>query len=255
LAQWQPLYYQASTPEETLSVIAHAPLEWGVGEERHYSDLGFMVLGFLVEAVSQRPLDQFLEDEVYGPLGLSHTGFEPATGPFAATSHGNPYEYRMVHDTAFGYRYRGDADAWKGWRTHTLVGEVNDGNAHHALGGVAGHAGLFSTAHDLQVLLQLLLDGGQTSRGRRLLPESTVRQFLTPQFPGQALGWQIPEWSPPGSFAHTGFTGTFVMGNADRGLAVILLTNRQNFGVDQRTRYPDLGPLQREVVEAILGGE
>jgi len=261
LAQWQPLYYTAASPEEAFRVIRDMPLTWGVGEGRHYSDLGFMLLGRVVESVTGLTLDRFVSQEIYGPLRLEHTGFRPVGcdphcpgGPFAATSHGNPYEYRMVHDTAFGYRYGGDPDTWNGWRRYTLVGEVNDGNAFHAFGGVAGHAGLFSTAEDLQVLLDLLLNGG-VSGERQLMAEETVRTFLTPTEFGQALGWQTPDWAPEGSFSHTGFTGTFVMGVPSRGLALILLTNRQNMGVDSDTRYPDLGPLQRGVVEAVTASE
>ncbi|MFO8175113.1 MAG: serine hydrolase [Longimicrobiales bacterium] len=262
LAQWQPLYYQASTAGEALAAVAGMPLHWRVGEERHYSDLGFMVLGYLVAEISGRPLDRFVEEEIYRPLGLARTGFEAPAGPFAATSHGNPFEGRMVHDTAFGYRYEGDAEAWRGWRRYTLVGEVNDGNAFHAHGGVAGHAGLFSTAGELDLLLRLLLRGGslpgtggrddEQGAGIRLFSSETVDTFLTESIPGQALGWQSPSWAPAGNFSHTGFTGTFVMGIPAPDLAVVLLTNRQNFGVDAETRYPDLSTLQREVVQALL---
>ena len=260
LAQWQPLYYGAKTREEAFRVIREMPLSWGVGEARHYSDLGFMLLGLMVERVAGRSLDRFLSESLYEPLGLERTGFRrpgcggrcPA-GPFAATSHGNPYEWRMAHDTSFGYLYPGDPEGWTGWRRYTLVGEVNDGNAFHAFGGVAGHAGLFSTAGDLQRLLQLLLNGGELG-GRRYLKEETVAAFLEPALAGQALGWQIPSWAPERSFSHTGFTGTFVMGIPTDGLAVVLLTNRQNLGVGADTRYPDLGGLQRAVVEVLMGG-
>jgi CubicO group peptidase (beta-lactamase class C family) len=257
LAQWQPIYYSATTSAEALSAISAQPLEWGVGKARHYSDLGFLLLGHLIERVSSMPLDQLVSAELYRPLGLAQTGFRPAgcsdcpAGPFAATSHGNPFEYRMVHDTSFGYRYAGNPDSWKGWRPYTLAGEVNDGNAFHAYGGVAGHAGLFSTAGELAVLLELLLNGGEVA-GRRLLHPQTVTTFLERTPYGQALGWQTPDWTPDGSFSHTGFTGTFVMGIPSRGLALVLLTNRQHLGVDEDTRYPDLGPLQRSVVEAVL---
>lgn len=87
------------------------------------------------------------------------------------------------------------------------------------------------------------------------MAKETVKTFLTPTEFGQALGWQTPDWAPEGSFSHTGFTGTFVMGIPSQGLAVILLTNRQNLGVDSGTLYPELGPLQRGVVEAVTAGE
>jgi CubicO group peptidase (beta-lactamase class C family) len=260
LYQWRPLYYHAADEAEAYVAIRDLPLAWAVGEGRHYSDLGFMLLGMVVERVSGLPLDRFLARELYEPLGLRRTGYRPAEGrpvsappppgPFAATSHGNPYEYHMVHDSTFGYRIPGDPDAWNGWRTRTLVGEVNDGNAFYAFQGVAGHAGLFSTAGELHVLLELLLNRG-TYAGERYVRAEVVDTFLRSMGDGQALGWQVPDYAPPGSFAHTGFTGTYVLGVPEQRLAVILLTNRQNVGTDPRGYYTDLGPLQRAVAEAL----
>lgn len=253
LYQWQPTYYHAENSDEAYAFIRDLPLRWAVDEGRHYSDLGFMLLGRIVEAVSGQSLHSYLQEHLYGPLELSTTGFLPQNGPYAATSHGNPFERRMVHDPDFGYRIDGDPNAWDGWRRYTLRGEVNDGNAHHAFQGIAGHAGLFSSAADLQVLVQLLLDEGSYG-GRRLLGTETVDTFLTSNSEGQALGWQSPDYAPEGSFTHTGFTGTYVLGVPDAGLAVILLTNRQNGGVDAGGAYPDVGPLQRAVAAALLGG-
>ena len=264
LAQWQPIYYDARNAREASNAVGAMPLERGVGEGRHYSDLGFMLLGYLTEREAEMPLDRFIDQELYKPLGLDRTGYRRAgcersdlefpcpEGPFAATSHGNPYEYRMVHDTAFGYRFGGDPMAWESWRRYTLVGEVNDGNAFHAHGGVAGHAGLFSTARELRVLLDLLLNGGELG-GRRFFRRETLDAFLEPTRFGHGLGWQLPAWAPEGSFSHTGFTGTFVMGVPARGVALVFLTNRQNLGVGTDTRYPELSGLQRHVAEAVLG--
>ena len=134
------------TAAQTYAVIRDMPLEWGVGDARHYSDLGFMLLGYIVERVSGEPLDAFLEQNLYRPLGLRSTTFNPkAHGftEFAATEQGNVYERHMVYDSTFGYRYRGDPTAWNGWRQYVLDGEVDDGNSFYANGGVAGHAGLF----------------------------------------------------------------------------------------------------------------
>lgn len=254
LQQWQPVYYDATSAEEAYEYIRDLPLAWTPGSARRYSDRGFMLLGRLVEKVAREPLDAFVRERFYGPLGLSATGFRtepiPGLGPFAATSHGNPYERRMVHDPEFGYRFAGNPAAWSGWRRRTLVGEVNDGNAFHAFGGVAGHAGLFSTAKELQVLLQLLLNRGAYD-GRRYIGAEVVDTFLTSTGEGQALGSQVPEYAPPTSFAHSGFTGTLVLGVRDEGLAVILLTNRQNVGVNELGEYVDLTPLQRGLIEAL----
>ena len=264
LHQWKPIYYHATNAQQAYGYIRDLPLAWSVGEGRHYSDLGFMLLARVVERVVGAPLDAILRERLYEPLGLMATGFRPTPGgavggvplqgtrALAATSHGNPYEHRMVHDSTFGYLYEGDPNGWDRWRRHTLVGEVNDGNAFHAFGGVAGHAGLFSTARELQVLLQLLLDRGEYG-GRRYLSAALVDSFLAPTGDGQALGWQTPDYAPPGSFAHTGFTGTFVLGLSPEALGVILLTNRQNTGLDGRGYYPDVGPLQRAVAAVLTG--
>lgn len=252
LRPWVPTYYHASTPDEAYAYIRDLPLAGPVGEERHYSDLGFMLLGRIVEEVTGRRLDRFVTEELFLPLGLMATRFRPAGGDFAATSHGNPYERRMVHDPDFGYRIEGDPDAWRGWRERTLVGEVNDGNAFHAFGGIAGHAGLFSTARELEKVVRLVAEGGEID-GVRLLGAETVGSFLRPEVEGQALGWQLPSHAPAGAFGHTGFTGTFVLAHPSDGLVIVLLTNRQNVGVDDDTGYPDVGPLQRAVTRAVVG--
>lgn len=148
----------------------------------------------------------------------------------------------------------GDPGVWNEWRHSTLLGEVNDGNAFHAFGGMAGHAGLFSTASELQVLLQVLLNRGSYGEHRFLSP-AVVEEFLASTGEGQALGWQIPDNAPAGSFSHTGFTGTFVLGVPRDDLAVVLLTNRQNTGVDETASYPDVDPLRRAVVEVLLQRE
>lgn len=252
LTQWQPLYYHAATPEEAYARIRAMPLEWGVGEGRHYSDLGFMLLGYLVERVAGQRLDAFLRERLYEPLGLRSIGFLPerAGRDFAATEHGNAYERRMVHDSAFGYYVPGDPHAWDGWRRYTLVGEVNDGNSWYAHGGVAGHAGLFSDAEDLRVLLDLLLQRG-TYDGRRYLRSSTIDTFLERD---PALGWVHPRGTPEGTFAHGGFTGTYLLGVPAHGVSVVLLTNRQNAGTDERGYFADLGPLQRAIGRALIAG-
>ena len=256
LVQWQPLYYSAGNSEATYRAIREMPLGWGVGAGRHYSDLGFMLLGFIVERVSGQRLDRFLERELYGPLGLRRTTFNPrARGftEFAATEQGNVYERRMVYDSTFGYRYKGDPTSWDGWRRYVLAGEVDDGNAFHANGGIAGHAGLFSTAAELRVLLDLLNARGQ-AHGRRFIGPATVERFLTLDRHGHYLGWMLPRDMPAGSFAHNGFTGTYVLGVPEYGLSIVLLTNRQNLGTNERGYFPDIAPLTAAVSRAIVDG-
>lgn len=256
LVQWQPLYYHAANSAQTYGVIREMPLAWGVGDARHYSDLGFMLLGYIVERVGGQPLDRFLEQSLYRPLGLRSTTFNPrAHGftEFAATESGNVYERHMVYDSTFGYRYRGDPTAWNNWRQYVLKGEVDDGNAFYAHGGVAGHAGLFSTAADLRVLLDLLNNRG-TYRGRQYIRPAVVNRFLTRDRYQNYLGWQAPRDLPEGSFSHTGFTGTYVLGVPKYKLSIVLLTNRQNMGTDARGYFPDLGPLQQAVSRAVVNG-
>jgi CubicO group peptidase (beta-lactamase class C family) len=256
LVQWQPLYYHAANGAQTYAVIREMPLQWGVGDARHYSDLGFMLLGYVVERVSGEPLDRFLEDSLYRPLGLRFTTFNPkAHGftEFAATEQGNVYERHMVYDSTFGYRYLGDPTAWNGWRQRVLIGETDDGNSFYANGGIAGHAGLFSTAADLRVLLDLLNNRGSYG-GRQYVRPEIVDAFLTRDKYQNFLGWQAPGYLPAGSFSHTGFTGTYVAGVPQYKLSIVLLTNRQNMGTDPRGYFPDVGPLQQAVAGAVVSG-
>lgn len=260
LAQWYPLYYKASNKNQRLEVIAGMPLKWPVGESRHYSDLGFMLLGDIIEKVSGKPLDLFLNDELYQPLGLQNTIFNPDTAVFnniAATSHGNPFERRMVYDQDFGYKVDVDPESWDGWREYTLKGEVNDGNAWYANKGVAGHAGLFSTADELQVLVNLLLQKG-IHEGEQFISESVIDTFLRKDGNGNGLGWAMNKetiaarGTPEGTFGHTGFTGTSVVVIPSYHISIILLTNRQNVGVQEDGSYFNLNPVRQKIVDVFL---
>ncbi len=256
LVQWQPIYYHASNEREAYAVIRDMPLQWGVGEGRHYSDLSFMLLGLIAERVTGQRLDAFLDRAIYQPLGLDSTTFVPKQHgftTFAATEQGNVYERHMVYDSTFGYRYLGDPTAWNGWRSYVLNGEVDDGNSFYAFGGIAGHAGLFSTAGQLRVLLDML-DAGGVVKGRRLLDADVVHRFLTRDRYDNYLGWMRSPSLPEGSFYHTGFTGTYVLGVPKYGLSVVLLTNRQNMGTDARGYFPNLAPLQDAVARALVAG-
>jgi CubicO group peptidase (beta-lactamase class C family) len=256
LVQWQPLYYHAANSAQTYDVIRGMPLQWAVGEGRHYSDLGFMLLGYIVERVSGQRLDVFLAQNLYRPLGLASTTFNPRSQgftEFAATEQGNVYEKHMVYDPTFGYLYKGDPTAWNGWREYVLNGEVDDGNSFYANGGVAGHAGLFSTAEDLRVLLDMLVNRGQYG-GDQYIRSSVIDEFFTRDKYQNSLGWQAPAGLPTGSFSHTGFTGTYVAGIPKYKLSIVLLTNRQNMGTNPEGYFPDVGPLQQAVTRAVVNG-
>jgi CubicO group peptidase (beta-lactamase class C family) len=130
-------------------------------------------------------------------------------------------------------------------------GETDDGNSWYANNGVAGHAGLFSTAADLRVLLDVLLAHGRIGNRQVIKPEVIQRFFTRDQYEN-FLGWMSPKGLPEGSFSHTGFTGTYVLGVPRYGLSIVLLTNRQNMGTDARGYFPDVGPLQLAVARAIV---
>src|SRR6185312_4940398 len=166
LYEWYPLFYRSAHRDSTIRLVESLPLKYPVGRQRRYSDLGFMLLGAVVERVSGMPLEVFEARYVFGPLGMTHTTYNPLqhghTTDIAATSLGNPYEYRMTHDSSLGFLIPGlDPMSWNGWRKYVVKGEVNDGNAWYASEGVSGHAGLFSTVGDIQRLVDMLMDGGK----------------------------------------------------------------------------------------------
>ena len=119
-------------------------------KRQHYSDLGFLLLGRIISAVTGLPLDAAVRELVTAPLGLDRTGYGPIAAPVASSSVGDAAERRMV---ATGEPYPIlTADRDFAWREGEITGSVNDGNSFHAAGGVSGHAGLFSTADDLLTL-------------------------------------------------------------------------------------------------------
>ncbi|HKI45424.1 MAG TPA: serine hydrolase [Balneolales bacterium] len=262
LNEWQPLYYEASNSKETYREICHMPLKYAVGAARHYSDLGFMMLGYLIHHITGQPINQYLEEHLYKPLGLHHTTYNPLKEGFtniAATSHGNPFEKKMVYDDHFGYKCDVDPHSWNGWRRYTLKGRVSDGNAWYANQGIAGHAGLFSTISDLQKLVELMLNEG-VYKGRRYIKASVIREFTTKDRYGNGLGWDMApdvimaDGAPNDAYGHTGFTGTNVVVIPDYHLFYILLTNRENAGVSKEGYYFNLNPLRHKISALVLNG-
>lgn len=260
LITWYPLFYRASNKQEAYKLIDELPLAFPVGKVRRYSDLGFILLGEIIEKVSGMPLDQFDKKSIFIPLDMHHTTYNPMGRftKFAATSHGNPFETRMVHDTSLGYVFKEiDPNQWNGWRTHTLRGEVNDGNAWYALGGVSGHAGLFSTVDDLQKLVDMLMNNGRIN-GKQFISEKTIQLFLTQDDFKNGLGWMMDPGDsfmkngPAGTFGHTGFTGTSIAVVPSLKISVILLINRQNTGLLPTGYYYNPNPLRKEIFDAVM---
>lgn len=267
LTPWKPTFYYASTPEEELKFICDLPLEYETGTDRKYSDFSFMTLGFIVEAVAGEKLDEYVENEIYKPLGMDDTMYVPLNknaslkDRIAATSWGNPYEYKMVDDDNFGYVCEEEAEDFKGWRDYTLIGEVNDGNAWYANKGVAGHARVFSTASDLSKLGQLILNGG-TYNGVTLYDQATVDEFTSIQSKfGHGYGWEINrggensgymgKYANDNVFGHTGFSGTQVIFDKENDLQIISLTNKQNNGVNESGSYPSTFKFSRELCNIV----
>ena len=260
--EWYPLFYRASNKQETFKLIGELPLHFPVGAQRKYSDLGFTVLGQIVEIVSGMSLDKFEEQHIFIPLGMRNTLFNPLKSgrnfKIAATSLGNPYETRMVHDPSVGFQFKEiNPDQWNGWRHYVLKGEVNDGNAWYAEGGVAGAAGLFSTVGDLQKLVDMLMSKGRVGE-KQFISENTISTFLTKDKFNNGLGWMMDPVNsfmkngPPGTFGHTGFTGTSISVVPAEGLSVILLINRQQMGLQANGEYYNPNPIRAAVFKAAM---
>ena len=184
LPPWAPLYLRAQGLAGVVAVIAAAPLLAPPGGERIYSDLGYILLGAIVSAVVQAPLDAYLVARITGPLGLKALHFCPpsaARHACVATAHGNNYERRMIDDAQFGHAFADKGSVasadYAHWRTHTLRGEANDGNAHYALGGVAGHAGLFGTAADVAAIAAAMTCTGPTTSPAAVSPFAATSSF------------------------------------------------------------------------------
>jgi CubicO group peptidase (beta-lactamase class C family) len=225
LWEWWPLYLSGTHGAEALGLAATLPARYPRGRGRHYSDLGFILLGALVARVAGDDLADAVHALVFDRFGLGSTRYAtPRPGvPVAASSHGDAIEREMV-GSGMPYPVDGDPDTFPGWRTHTLVGEVNDGNSFHAFGGVSGHAGLFTTASDL---LRLATGLSGSLRGDGPLHHDTVADFLVPgRDPVQALGFRV--WRREGgrAYGHPGFPGVAVALLPDRDAALVMVTNR-----------------------------
>jgi serine-type D-Ala-D-Ala carboxypeptidase len=228
LPAWRPVYLLAKDKTDAMTAIGEQPLEYPIGQRVVYSDLGFIVLGFLLQRVAGRSLPELAQGEIFEPLKLEHTFFNPPaamrTG-VAACETGNAYERDMCERGFAG-------QAYAGWRSEIIWGEVHDGNAHF-LGGAAGHAGLFSNASEtLRIANQFI---GELSQ---LLNPETCKLFRQNFTEGlneaRSLAWQLAATKdssaggslPPDAFGHTGFTGTSCWIDAERQRVFILLTNR-----------------------------
>ena len=228
LPAWRPLYLLTEDePERAAGAIANLDLEYKPGTRVVYSDLGFIALGILLERMSHQRLADMARHEIFEPLNLKQTFFNPElalqTG-IAACETGNAYELDMCKQSGAG--------EYANSRQRLIWGEVHDGNAYF-LGGAAGHAGLFSTAQETFLIAQQFLGESTT-----LLTPDTCRLFRENMTQGleeaRSIGWQLAATKdstgstalPPDSFGHNGFTGTCVWIDPSHRRIFILLTNR-----------------------------
>lgn len=232
LPAWRPYFIRLRGKAAYLSAISDEAPSYRPGTAVEYSDPGFMLLGWIVERVWDEPLDALARRLLFLPLGMRDTGYGPVASQasVAPTEVGNMYERDMALAYAEGrpvvggngssYRIAVDEVDRFAWRTDTIRGAVHDSNAWYGLGGVSGHAGLFSTAGDLlRYLVFWDVDGPLDTEIRSV---AFARQ--TPAgSPSRGLGWIL---SDDGSVTHTGFTGTSLRYHPETGRATVTLTNR-----------------------------
>ena len=212
LPAYEKLFLRAQSREGLLRAAFTTPLAADPGARAEYSDIGFIVLGVVLERLADESLDAFCQREIFGPLGMTHTTFNPGH----ALKNSIP---PTADDRTFRHRI--------------IQGEVQDENA-SVLGGIAGHAGLFSTAEDLAIFAHAMLNGGHPIlRSSTVTIELFSRRESVPEGTSRALGWDTPsapsqsgKYFSSRSFGHLGYTGTSLWIDPDRQLSITLLTNR-----------------------------
>ena len=233
-------YWRTSTGKaDTLRMIFAEPLEYEPGSKVVYSDLGIILMAEIVHRLTGKPLDQLARECIFEPLGMSNSMYNPPKKlwpEIAPTEIDNQLRHRLVQ------------------------GEVHDENA-YAIGGVSGHAGVFSTSPDLAAFCQMLLNGGVYAH-HRIVKRETIAEFTAPQALAKntrTLGWVVPsEGSSSGhyfsshSYGHTGFTGTTIWIDPDRQLFVVLLTNRVN-PTRENMKIAEVRPAVHDAVMKALG--
>lgn len=239
------LYYQSSDISDRsgiVDIISKTPLMYQPRTAFAYSDVDFMILGLLVEQISGTTLDTYFADNIAAPLGLAHTTYRPLdhgfrTDQIAPTElNGNTRDGNVSFGTL-------DDGTPVPMRTYTLQGEVHDEKAFYTMGGVAGHAGLFSTVGDMAALTQLMLNGG-IYNGHQLFTQEVANEFTTPHAVDPAkvdaatvgLGWRVHSksasayyyfnWGPSrSSYGHQGWTGTLTIIDPVQNMTITILSN------------------------------
>ena len=223
-----PLFSQDKAT--TLQMILKTPLIYTPGTRTLYSDVDFMLLGLVVEKVTGMPLDQYVENTLYKPIGLNHIMYNPLQKGFAAND---------CAATELNGNTRDGAISFKNIRKNTLQGQVHDEKAFYSMGGVSGHAGLFANAGDLAKLCQVMLNGGGYGENK-FFDKNTIDEFTKRKDALATWGlgwwregdvgrpWYFGVQSSSGTIGHQGWTGTLTMIDPSTNLVVVLLTNKIN---------------------------
>lgn len=224
LPAWKPLYIETESPEHIVEHLGNMPLESVPGEKVVYSCLGYILMGKVLTAITEKPLDTFAYENIFKPLGMNRTCYNPPSPNFtnwhdncAATEDSNSFERRMINAGQHGKYYKGHT-----WRDGVIIGEVHDENANY-LGGVSGNAGIFSNARDLITFCQMILNYGSPLLSAESIQKLSIPQTHNDATEQRSIGWHI---LPDGAMYHTGFTGTSIRIDLEMGIAAILLTNR-----------------------------
>jgi beta-N-acetylhexosaminidase len=239
LPGYRDYFLTLHSKREYIAALCREPLEYAPGTKTEYSDLGFILLGEILERMTGKTVDELAREQIFLPLDMSSTMFNPPKNllpRIAPTENDTTYRKQLVH------------------------GVVHDENA-YAMGGVAGHAGMFSTAGDLAAFCQMMLNGGIYGH-HRLLNRATVAQFTAAQAVSgntRTLGWDVPtENSTSGhyfsarSFGHLGYAGTSMWIDPERQLFVILLTNRV-YPTRENNKITAVRPAVHDAVMEALG--
>jgi uncharacterized protein YbbC (DUF1343 family) len=246
--------YQQGSEKAFENIWNLAPIA-ETGSKFIYSDVNYIVLGELVRRVSGKPLDQFAAENIFRPLGMKDTGFRPAANLQSRIA---PTEKRGGRSLVESTGEKSDGEE------HWMRGEVHDPRS-YLLGGVAGHAGLFSTADDLAIYCQMILNGGEYQGVRILSPLGVARMTEARPSGGNAvdgnargIGWDIftgysanrGDLFPLGSFGHTGFTGTGLWLDPETETFVVFLSNRVHPKLDPK-QPADVGSLRGRVASVV----
>lgn len=230
-----------ATREATLHAIFKTPLMYEPGTKTVYSDVDYMLLAFVIESVTGQGLEEFLSARFWAPLGLTHTTYAPLLHGFAAND---------CAATELNGNTRDGAVSFTGVRTATIQGQVHDEKAYYAMGGVSGHAGLFSTATELAQLAFIMLTGGYGPY--KMFSRNVIDTFTAPK-KEDAATWGLGWWreadngrcwyfgtqSSSGTIGHQGWTGTLTLIDPAEDLVLVYLTNKINSPVTDKTANPN----------------